>query len=148
MTLPASGTITAAMINVELGRVSTAPFSMNGAEERALAGKSSGTISFSDFHGKSAAPSVTVSIVPSSSITSSAIETEGYSSHSVSVSGGTASSYSWSALDGGHISGPTTSISASLRGDTGQLFRTYQCEVVVDGVTYTPTCTRRHTFTG
>lgn len=53
MTLPSSGTMTAAMINVELGRASNAPFSINGAEERALAGKPSGAISFSDFYGKS-----------------------------------------------------------------------------------------------
>jgi len=52
MALPSSGTITAAMINVELGRASTATMSMNGAAERTLAGKPSGTISFSNFHGK------------------------------------------------------------------------------------------------
>lgn len=53
MALPSSGSITAALINVELGRASSASFSMNGTEERALAGKASGAISFSDFHGKS-----------------------------------------------------------------------------------------------
>ena len=53
MTLPSTGVITAAMINVELGRASTAAFNINGAEERALAGKPSGAISFADFRGKS-----------------------------------------------------------------------------------------------
>lgn len=55
MALPVSpNTITANNINVELGRAGTAAFSINGADERALAGVASGQISFSDFHGKSA----------------------------------------------------------------------------------------------
>ena len=53
MALPSSGTITAAMINVELGRASNAPFNLNDSAVRALAGKPSGAISFSDFWGKS-----------------------------------------------------------------------------------------------
>lgn len=53
MALPTTGAITAAMINVELGRAATAPFNINGAAERALAGKPSGAISFADFRGKS-----------------------------------------------------------------------------------------------
>ncbi|AUR85989.1 hypothetical protein NVP1081O_254 [Vibrio phage 1.081.O._10N.286.52.C2] len=56
MALPISGLITAAMINDELGRAQTAPFSLNGAEERALAGIPSGAISFADFYGKSNLP--------------------------------------------------------------------------------------------
>lgn len=52
MTLPSSGVITAAMINTELGRSSSATFDINGASERALAEKPSGQISFSDFYGK------------------------------------------------------------------------------------------------
>ena len=50
MTLPSSGTITAGMINVELGRSASAVFHMDGAAERALAGHSSGTYSMSDFY--------------------------------------------------------------------------------------------------
>ena len=53
MTLPSSGPISASDINVELGRASNAYFDINGAAERALAGVPSGTISFSDFYGKS-----------------------------------------------------------------------------------------------
>jgi uncharacterized delta-60 repeat protein len=53
MTLPTSGALTAAMINVELCRPSTATFSMNGSDERALAGKPTGIIAFNDFYGKS-----------------------------------------------------------------------------------------------
>lgn len=53
MALPNSpNTITAAMINKELGRAENAPFNLNDSAVRALAGKPSGTISFSDFWGK------------------------------------------------------------------------------------------------
>lgn len=53
MSLPTTGSISAAQINVELKRASGAPFSINGGPERALAGKPSGPISFADFRGKS-----------------------------------------------------------------------------------------------
>lgn len=53
MTLQSSPPISAGDINVELGRSRSATFHINGSEERALAGKPSGTISFSDFLGKS-----------------------------------------------------------------------------------------------
>lgn len=53
MALPSSGSISAANINVELGRTSTDPLSLGGATERALAGIASGPISFDSFHGKS-----------------------------------------------------------------------------------------------
>ena len=53
MTLPSSFPLSASQINVELGRAGGAPFSISGAEERALAGVPSGAISFSDFLGKS-----------------------------------------------------------------------------------------------
>ncbi len=61
MALPSSGPLTASQINVELGRASSAPFALGGADERALAGKPSGAISFSDFHGKSSEITVTMS---------------------------------------------------------------------------------------
>ena len=54
--MPISSQPSASEINVELGRASNAPFSINGAEERALAGVPTGPISFNDFIGKSAAP--------------------------------------------------------------------------------------------
>lgn len=53
MTLPASFPLSASQINVELGRAPTAPFDIQGAEERELAEVPSGAISFSDFLGKS-----------------------------------------------------------------------------------------------
>lgn len=49
-----SSSPSASEINVELGRLATAPFAINGAEERALAGVPSGPITFTDFIGKSA----------------------------------------------------------------------------------------------
>lgn len=57
MTLPVSGAISAANINVELGKSSTAQGSLNDADWRSLAGvPGSGTqISYSDFYGKSSA---------------------------------------------------------------------------------------------
>jgi len=58
MTLPSSGTMTAAMINTELGRTATAAFNMNGSAERALPGRSSGQISMSHFYGKSNTPPI------------------------------------------------------------------------------------------
>lgn len=58
MALPLSGPISASMINVELGRASNAPFDINGAAERALAGVPSGPISFSNFYGKSSVTGV------------------------------------------------------------------------------------------
>jgi len=51
---PISSQPSASEINVELGRAANAPFSINGAAERALAQVPSGQISFSDFIGKSA----------------------------------------------------------------------------------------------
>ena len=54
MPLPSSGPLSISQINVEIGRSSNAPLSnLNEAVFRTLAGKSSGTISISDFLGKS-----------------------------------------------------------------------------------------------
>lgn len=60
MALPSSGPIGGEDINLELGRAYNEPFSLNGTQERLLAGKpGSGTpINFSDFHGKSASSGV------------------------------------------------------------------------------------------
>ncbi|QGH72774.1 MAG: hypothetical protein [Podoviridae sp. ctLUJ1] len=88
MALPISpNTITAAMINVELGRAANAPFNINGAEERALAGKPSGTISFSDFHGKSSFSNKLGFEYPSIESGSSASSTTATYSASIEFSG-------------------------------------------------------------
>lgn len=53
MTLPLSGAISIEDINLELGRDASAPFDMNGTEERGLVGIPTGTYSWSDWWGKS-----------------------------------------------------------------------------------------------
>lgn len=63
MALPASGTLSASQINVELGLAAGATFSMNDAGVRGLAGKPSGLISFSDLLGKSAHTYVYTTII-------------------------------------------------------------------------------------
>lgn len=60
MALPGTGLITAAMINIELKRAQTAAFSLDDPAVRALAGRLSGAISFSDFYGKSSEILVTL----------------------------------------------------------------------------------------
>lgn len=52
MTTP-TGFIQASDVNVELGRAWNAPFNLNDAAVRSLAGKPSGAISFADLRGKS-----------------------------------------------------------------------------------------------
>jgi len=60
MTTP-SGTIKASDVNIELGKSSTALMSLNAADVRALAGVSSGQISYNNLRGKS---SFTLAFVP------------------------------------------------------------------------------------
>lgn len=52
MTLPSSGPISVENINLELRRNASDPFSMDGVDERTLAGVPSGTYSWDDFRGK------------------------------------------------------------------------------------------------
>lgn len=54
MPLPSSGPLSLSQVNVELGKASTTPVSLNDADVRTLAGKPSGAISFADLRGKSA----------------------------------------------------------------------------------------------
>lgn len=60
MALPTTGPITAALINAELGKAANAPFSLGAADARALAGKPSGQIAYSDFRGKSKSAKLTI----------------------------------------------------------------------------------------
>jgi hypothetical protein len=61
MTLPTSGEMTAAMINVEMGLAWNAPFSIGSAWCRELANKPYGQIQFSDFYGKTGSVQVPAS---------------------------------------------------------------------------------------
>lgn len=59
MTLPASGAISFNNINVELGQPGTTTANINQSSYRTLAGVPSGTISLSNFYGKSNALAIT-----------------------------------------------------------------------------------------
>lgn len=61
MTLPASGQITMSQINEELQRPANTPINLNETIVRGLAGRMSGQIAMSDFHGKSYVVTATLS---------------------------------------------------------------------------------------
>lgn len=63
MAIRSSGTLPASEINTELGRSASANFNLGGAEERALAQRSSGSISFSHFYGKSSTRRTSITTV-------------------------------------------------------------------------------------
>ncbi len=130
MTLPGSGAMAAALINVELGRASTAPFDINGAAERALAGVPTGAISFADFYGKSAS-SFTASAAPSDLLKTASTSTIVTDFPAVATpTGGTGPfTYQWYVvnntgnrtvtIDSGTSQSTYFRISAPLTGDTG-----------------------------
>lgn len=142
MALPASGEITFAQICAEFGlNAATAvwPASFYGKG----GAPSSGPLSFADFYGRAG---VSVTINPATSYSEGATSV-GNASHTVVVTGGVASSYNWAPVDGGTVVSGQGTATASLRGNDG-IARVYRCDVVVNGVTYSPTCTRIHTQTG
>lgn len=65
MALP-TGTIAMSQVNVELRKVATATISLNDTLVRRMAGKTSGTISMSDLHGKTYTVAVNTQIFNSS----------------------------------------------------------------------------------
>jgi hypothetical protein len=91
--------------------------------------------------GRKASNAVSVAINPGSSSTFGGASA--FSTHTVVVSNGVASAFSWNVLDGGAINGATNAAAASLRGDNG-IQRNYSCDVTVGGVVYTPHCSREH----
>ena len=101
MTIPLTGQISFATINIELGRAANAPISLNETAVRQLAGIPSGPISFNDLRGKSAlgvtASNVTgndAGFAPSGFVQSS-------SGPNASVIGGVGPfTYSWTKLSG------------------------------------------------
>lgn len=60
-TIPASGSVSASQIKVELGYASTASLSLGATQVRALLGKGTGAISYSDARGKSSTPAYSTS---------------------------------------------------------------------------------------
>src|SRR5690625_3339233 len=62
MALPSTGPLSMSQVNVELGYASTRTTSLNEAAVRALAGRPSGSISFSHLRGKSAATVINVTV--------------------------------------------------------------------------------------
>lgn len=88
---------------------------------------------------------ITVTITPSVSSTSSGLANENYS-HTCFVTGGTPSSYTWTALNGGTIASGGSTATASLRGSVSTVYN-YRCTVVVGGVSYYADCTRIHEIT-
>lgn len=98
MTLPASGAIDAAAINVELGRASTAAFDINGSAERSLAGIPSGAISFSSFYGKSLSSTLDTQTVTTGGSGLPGFAFRGYSGAIGSIADGTSNIYSGAAI--------------------------------------------------
>jgi len=109
MTLPSSGEITLSMIRTELGKSGT--ISLNDTDVRALAGKTSGAISLSNFYGKSVW-SVSVNDINRFAFGS------GFLIGTMTATGApSGSSYSWTKVSGNSsisINGSTTGSSASI----------------------------------
>jgi hypothetical protein len=100
MTLPSSGNITLAMVNVELGLPAGNPITLNDAAVRALAGVPSGAISMSDLWGKSHAWAYTMNVgfTSAKSFTSYGYLGGSYGSMSSTVfgpTGGTINQLNW-----------------------------------------------------
>lgn len=105
MALPASGTISLANVNVELGLSSTATISLNQANVRSLAGIASGTISMSDLLGKS---NVTFTPAGGDSVGTAVTLYEYGAGGTVSITISCTVSASWSYTRSGSVGFPTT----------------------------------------
>jgi hypothetical protein len=139
MTLPSTGPISLANVNVELGLSSTTNISLNQTNVRTLAGVPSGTISLSNLYGKSNALAITIS--PSSlyttrsgagSVTSAAATGSG-------TGGAGGYTYAWT-----YVSGSSYTINSSTSASTtfttnlvAEQYKSgvYRCTVTSGGVT-------------
>lgn len=158
MALPTSGNITMAMVKTELGLSSSTTLSLTDSRVRSLAGKPSGSISLSDLRGKSAAPSVTVTIGGGMNIQygGGGLYNEAYYSgtFTANVTGGTPTAYRWWVDDlMGMLWTNSTTSSTTLTsptyntdGITNQATFTVYCEVTVNGVKFTGSKVDYYTF--
>lgn len=141
MTLPSTGPISLANVNVELGLSSTTNISLNQTNVRTLAGISSGTISLSNLRGKSNAPTITIS--PSSLYTS---RSGGGSATSAAATGSGSGgaggyTYAWTYVSGSSytINSPSSAATTFTTTLLAGAFKSgvYRCTVTSGGVTAT-----------
>lgn len=135
MTLPTSGIITFADINIELGKSATDSISLNDSDVRSLAGVPSGTIRMSDFYGKSAAAPLSASIDPDfvsgNCNGNSCTATTGAATVTV-IGGNSPYSYQWERVSGDvfNINSINNATTTFNRIGTDQFFMgTYRCRV-------------------
>lgn len=141
MTLPSTGPISLANVNVELGLSSTTNISLNQTNVRTLAGISSGTISLNSLRGKSNAPTITIS--PSSLYTS---RSGGGSATSATATGSGSGgaggyTYAWTYVSGSSytINSPSSAATTFTTTLIAGAYKTgvYRCTVTSGGVTAT-----------
>lgn len=141
MTLPSTGPISLANVNVELGLSSTTNISLNQTNVRTLAGISSGTISLNSLRGKSNAPTITIS--PSSLYTSRSGGGSATSAAATGLGSGGAGgyTYAWTYVSGSSytINSPSSAATTFTTTLIAGAYKTgvYRCTVTSGGVTAT-----------
>ncbi len=144
MTLPSSGSISLANVNIELGRSSTTNISLGESSVRTLASVASGTISLSNLRGKSYAPTFT----PAGSTNSGSpayyddYGSGGTVSYTITCSQSVVWNWSRTGTSGGASQsiasgGTASSITFSLTNTTSSYkFNDWLVNATVNGVTY------------
>ena len=139
MTLPSTGPISLANVNVELGLSSTTNISLNQTNVRTLAGVPSGTISLSNLYGKTFAPTISISPDPlQTTISGGGSVTSGAAT--ATASGGAGGyTYAWTYVSGDSftINSPTsasTTFTTTLVSG-GYKLGNYRCTVTSGGAT-------------
>ena len=129
--IPWSGQVSMSMINTEINKYGTyAYFWLNHADARALAGRPSGTIAFSDFRGKSSFSGYAIGGDDSGVATGSGYTARAYAEAFPTGGSGTYT-YKWYVVSGGALNDDTLkrpSISQQVRYGGS---RTTQCYCVV-----------------